>query len=90
MAKPTSSEINALDQAIENLTHDLRYEHRAVEIIRAVNSHAALVAACMALRSAYDKGAGSQEIESNSVDWSDVDMAHELACEALDNLAKGA
>ncbi len=40
-----SSEINDLDQAIENLTHDLRYEHRAVEIVRAVNSHAALVEA---------------------------------------------
>ncbi len=57
----------------------------AAFIVRAVNSHASLVAACMALRSAYDKAG-----PGDSVDWSDVDMAHELATGALNNLAKGA
>ena len=35
----------SLDEQIEMIVHELRYEHRAAFIVRAVNSHAALIEA---------------------------------------------
>lgn len=34
------------EAAVEKLVHDLRYEHRAVKIIRTLAVHGALVEAC--------------------------------------------
>ncbi len=82
MPKMTSSEINALDQAIENIVHDLRYEHRAVEIIRAVNSHAALVEALEACSDALQRATNGDEYGEYETE---IAMARTVAL-----LAKGA
>jgi hypothetical protein len=51
----------------------------AAWIVRAVNSHEALVRACRLLAQAYTNG----EANDAHVDWDDVDMAHAAALEAL-------
>jgi len=74
-----------LDQQIETLVHDLRYEHRAEQIVRAVNSHAALVEAVVALRAELDTYYCMDEHEADQ----DVESALDKADAAL-TLAKGA
>lgn len=39
------SKAGNFDEVVENLVHDLKFEYRAELIVRAVNSHAALVEA---------------------------------------------
>jgi hypothetical protein len=54
----------------------------AAWIVRAVNSHEALVHACRLLVEAYAKGAATDA----HIDWDDVDLAHDAACAALARL----
>jgi len=53
----------------------------AAWIVRAVNSHEALVRACRLLVEAYAIGEASEH-----VDWDDVDQAHDAALSALAKL----